>query len=126
MLSLQPYYDSSSGAKLRISEQNTKFIENFRTGELELVRLACPRTSRQILKGKQIFLNEPKLFTSFCSELARHSLNRLRHFVWHLPEKCVLGYVLLPKCFAVLLCLNYLFPLISDCPVFKSVLSCFY
>jgi hypothetical protein len=25
-LSHQPFYDSSSGAKLRISEQNTKFI----------------------------------------------------------------------------------------------------
>ena len=60
MLSHQPYYGSSSGAKVTISFEKAKSIHIF--------------------------------FFRACSSL----LNWLRHLLWHLPEKCVLGYVLLP------------------------------
>ena len=60
MLSHQPYYGSSSGAKVTISFEKAKSIHIF--------------------------------FFRACSTL----LNWLRHLLWHLPEKCVLGYVPLP------------------------------
>ena len=59
MMCHQPYYDSSSGAKVIILFERNKSWLNF-------------------------------LFWA-CSSL----LNWLRHLLWHQPEKCVLGYVLL-------------------------------
>ena len=58
-LSHQPYYGSSSGAKVNILFQLSKSIHTF-------------------------FFRACSLF-----------LQSLWHLVWHLPERCVLGYVLL-------------------------------
>ena len=92
MMCHQPYYDSSSGAKLRISEQNTKIFEDFRTWV----------TSRQGLKGNHSFWKN-QIYSHLFFRAYSTPLNWLRHFVWHLLEKCVLGYVLLPNDSAVIL-----------------------
>ena len=60
MMCHQPYYGSSSGAKVIILFQLSKSIHTF-------------------------FFRACSLF-----------LQSLWHLIWHLPEKCVLGYVLLP------------------------------
>ena len=64
-VSHQPYYGSSSGAKVIILFQSSKSIHTF-------------------------FFRACSLF-----------LQSLWHLMWHLPERCVLGYVLLPNICAV-------------------------